>query len=230
MDFIVEDPIILETTIPTTTTTTAAGGGVDDTTTKTTYQMEWIPVNIVGQSFLLNQIRKMIWLAIEIARGALPDTTLKEALQRKNCSSTSTQSTTPPSSSNHPTTTTVIPRIGMAPAQGLFLDMSYYKKYNEKIIRSKNHKKQTNNDAVGILDWHLDDTLANDRWKVFRNTVITQHIAQEEVQCGNFLQHIYMEEHRSYFYTDFNKEEDDDDDEENDNDGNHDKDDDVDEE
>ena len=169
MDFIVEEPMIMETTIP---------------GTHQTYQMEWIPVNVIGQSFLLNQIRKMVWFAIEIARGAIPATALNVALQRN------------PS----PTATSSVPvHIGMAPAQGLFLDMSYYKNYNEKILRAKN-SPQTNNDAVGELNWHLEHTVAHRRWKEFRNNVITQHIAQEEVQHGNFLQQIYMEEHRSYFY------------------------------
>jgi tRNA pseudouridine38-40 synthase len=209
MDFIVEDPIVMETTIP-------SGDGSDGGINNHTYRMEWIPVNIIGQSFLLNQIRKMIWLAIEIARGAMPATSLKEALQRNIVSK---DITTTNSNTNNNNAAPV--RIGMAPAQGLFLDMSYYKNYNEKVLRTKN-SGQTNNDAVGLLDWHLEHTVANQRWKEFRNTVITQHIAQEEIQYGNFLQHIYMEEHRSYFYTDFTKDEndgndndDDDDDDEN---------------
>ena len=175
MDFIVDDePIVL-------TTTTADG---------TRYEQEWIPTRIIGQSFLLNQIRKMVWLAVEITRGALPSHTVTDAFQK-----------------------TPLPsgvRIGMAPAQGLFLDMSYYKNYNSKIQqqRSKHSSDASRkNDSVGTLDWHLEHTVANQRWKEFRDTVITQHIGSEEIHHGNFLQHIYMQEHRSFFFNDFSKEE-----------------------
>ncbi len=182
MDFIVDDePIVL-------TTTTADG---------TRYEQEWIPTRIIGQSFLLNQIRKMVWLAVEITRGALPSHTVTDAFQK-----------------------TPLPsgvRIGMAPAQGLFLDMSYYQHYNTKIQQQRTkHSTDTNrkNEAVGTLDWHLEHTVANQRWKEFRDTVITQHIGSEEIHHGNFLQHIYMQEHRSFFFNDFAKEEEEDNDDE----------------
>ncbi len=79
--------------------------------------MEWIPTHVTGQSFLLNQIRKMISMAIDVARqfvfkeastdvedrcnDIIQDSFLKKKMQ-----------------------------IDVAPAQGLFLEMSYFDFYN----------------------------------------------------------------------------------------------------
>ncbi len=40
---------------------------------------EWVLLEVVGQSFLLNQIRRMVGLAIDIIRKATPDDTLDKA-------------------------------------------------------------------------------------------------------------------------------------------------------
>jgi tRNA pseudouridine(38-40) synthase len=41
---------------------------------------EWVLLSVVGQSFLLNQIRKMVALATEVANGQAPLSLMKEAL------------------------------------------------------------------------------------------------------------------------------------------------------
>ena len=47
---------------------------------------EWVLLSVVGQSFLLNQIRKMIGLASEVAKGHVPLSTMQNALsQQKVC-------------------------------------------------------------------------------------------------------------------------------------------------
>lgn len=41
-------------------------------------------VTLKGQSFLLNQIRKMVGLVIEIVRGTAPDWAIQDSLGRLN--------------------------------------------------------------------------------------------------------------------------------------------------
>lgn len=145
---------------------------------------EWIPTTVVGQSFLLHQIRKMIGLAVCATRETV-----------SSSSSTTTTSTTTTSSgglhrlkdalSTHNTILT--PR---APAQGLFLDMSYYDGYNRR--------KSTNQDLDDIR-WDDETNPAHARHRDFRNRVV-QHIAREEEVEGNFLQYMYHEYvHRSKY-------------------------------
>lgn len=42
-------------------------------------EVEWICISVVGQSFLLNQIRKMVALIFEVVRGSASQTTISEA-------------------------------------------------------------------------------------------------------------------------------------------------------
>jgi tRNA pseudouridine38-40 synthase len=44
---------------------------------------EWVLLSVVGQSFLLNQIRKMIGLASEVATGHVPVSMMKDALSKQ---------------------------------------------------------------------------------------------------------------------------------------------------
>ena len=41
--------------------------------------IEWICISVVGQSFLLNQIRKMVTLVLEVVRGGANEKTISEA-------------------------------------------------------------------------------------------------------------------------------------------------------
>ncbi|KAG7358313.1 tRNA pseudouridine synthase A [Nitzschia inconspicua] len=134
--FIVQDPIVVE-------------------------NVEWIPTQVLGQSFLLHQIRKMIGVAVDVARGAIPLSIMDNALSKTHAMV-----------------------IDVAPAQGLFLEMSYFGGYNTR-------KKQQNQD-LNDLDW-IRDGPANDRWSAFRD-VVRSHIVQEEREQGNFLQYIYRHE------------------------------------
>lgn len=122
--------------------------------------IEWIPTQVLGQSFLLNQIRKMICMAVDIARGVAPLAIMEKALAKKE---------------------TV--RIGIAPAQGLFLEMSYFGGYN---------RRKQQNQGLPDLDWSKDGP-AKERWSAFRDT-IRQHIVEEEKEQGNFIQYMYIQE------------------------------------
>jgi tRNA pseudouridine38-40 synthase len=122
--------------------------------------VEWIPTQVLGQSFLLHQIRKMISVAIEVARGAVPLDFVDKALSE-----------------------TEAMVVNVAPAQGLFLEMSYFEGYNRR--------KGQNKELID-LDWSKDGP-ANQRWAAFRD-VVRQHIVQEEKDQGNFLQYMYQQE------------------------------------
>lgn len=41
--------------------------------------VEWVQLTVLGQSFLLNQIRKMVGMAMEVCRGATPPSTILDA-------------------------------------------------------------------------------------------------------------------------------------------------------
>lgn len=123
--------------------------------------MEWIPTQVLGQSFLLHQIRKMISLAVDVTRGAASLDLMDKALSKKE-----------------------IVCVALAPAQGLFLEMSYFGGYNRR--------KGTQNAELPDLDF-LQEGPAHDRWEAFR-TKIREHIVDEEAKQGNFLQYLYQQE------------------------------------
>ena len=76
-------------------------------------QTEWLIFSVVGQSFLLNQIRKMVGMVVEVASG-------KTSLQIAEASLTA-----------------VKVEIPLAPGLGLYLDELYFKAYNLKQNRHK---------------------------------------------------------------------------------------------
>ncbi|KAL3942833.1 MAG: hypothetical protein SGBAC_003032 [Bacillariaceae sp.] len=122
--------------------------------------VEWIPTQVLGQSFLLHQIRKMISMAIDVARGAAPPELMDMALDKKERV-----------------------RVGIAPAQGLFLEMSFFGGYN---------RRKAQNADLPNLDWSKVG-LANERWKAFRHK-IRQHVVEEEKEQGNFIQYMHLQE------------------------------------
>jgi tRNA pseudouridine38-40 synthase len=123
--------------------------------------MEWIPTQVLGQSFLLHQIRKMISMAIDVGRGAAPLEVMDQALSKEG-----------------------VVNVHVAPAQGLFLEMSYFGGYNRR-------KEQSHNDLPN-LDWTVAGP-AKDRWAAFRD-VVRGHIVQEEKDQANFVQYMYVQE------------------------------------
>lgn len=70
---------------------------------------EWVRMEVIGQSFMLHQIRKMIGMALAEYKEIAPQGSLKHALATK--------------------TRIVVP---MAPDLGLFLDKCYYEAYNKQ--------------------------------------------------------------------------------------------------
>lgn len=144
--------------------------------------MEWIPTLVVGQSFLMNQIRKMVGLAMDVARGFVSLEVMDKALDK----------------------TMHMNRIPIAPAQGLFLEMSIYEGYNRRKA----------NDEVNDLDWAREGATTDDdairRWREFKESVLWQHIFKEEHLEGNFVRHLYIQEYvhnakEPYFPKEFQK-------------------------
>ena len=146
---------------------------------------QWIPIQVVGQSFLLNQIRKMISAAVDYARGAVTKERIHQSLS-KECRM----------------------KVNVAPAQGLFLDRSYFELYNKHKIKNTPKKhKDDNQNTVPTLDWVENDgivegqTLPNPavrRIEEFKNEKIIPHIVSEEVKEGNFIQYMYS--HHANFH------------------------------
>ncbi|KAL3765808.1 hypothetical protein ACHAWU_002603 [Discostella pseudostelligera] len=179
LSFVPLDPILVpsEGSDPATIT---QEGMLGDTTTNTATQ--WIPLQVVGQSFLLNQIRKMVSAAVDLARGAVSEETILQSLT-KQCRM----------------------KVNVAPAQGLFLDRSYYEFYNRNKAKNapKAKNKSTNADAQQhqqhdiTLDWaeaggQEEFPPAVARIEEFKNEKIIPHIVQEEMNEGNFLRYIHM--------------------------------------
>lgn len=124
---------------------------------------QWIPTQVLGQSFLLNQIRKMIALACDVVCERATLQTMEQAFDSK--------------------TRMILP---LAPAQGLFLDMSVYDHYNER-----RGKCVTDTDD---LDWiNQPDSPAMQRWKSFKDEVVLKKIVEEESEEGNFVLYLYMQ-------------------------------------
>ena len=77
---------------------------------------QWVRIVIIGQSFMLHQIRKMVGMAVAIMRGDAPEGCVRTALQHKRTVPTP-----------------------MAPEVGLFLDECYYDAYNTRCRLSFMH-------------------------------------------------------------------------------------------
>jgi len=86
----------------------------DDPVVDESTGVEWVLLSVLGQSFLLNQIRKMVGLAVDIARGATSIDKISDAFSPQRLD------------------------VPMAPGQGLFLDELFFEGYNIKIDNSNN--------------------------------------------------------------------------------------------
>jgi hypothetical protein len=90
----------------------------------------------VGQSFLLNQIRKMVALAVEVARGGVPLEHMDVCFSQSKV------------------------LIPIAPGDNLHLDMLFYEAYNAKVLQMHNSqqpsKKQRTEHGVTELSHATD--------------------------------------------------------------------------
>lgn len=95
----------------------------------TQYGVEWVSISILGQSFLLNQIRKMIGVAIDVTRGSASFDTIDGSFL--------------------PTKKVSIP---MVPGVGLYLRELFFDRYNAKLDGDERNflKKKEANSVVGV--------------------------------------------------------------------------------
>ena len=147
-------------------------GGVKEDGTKQA-DTQWIPLQVVGQSFLLNQIRKMVSAAVDLGRGAVSQEKIEQSLT-KQCRM----------------------KVNVAPAQGLFLDRSYFELYNKhKVQNAPKHGDSRDRDT---LDWVESDgeemPAAVRRIEEFKNEKIIPHIVQEEEKDMNFVKYLYAQD------------------------------------
>ena len=120
LSFVPLDPVI----VPSAGGGGGGGGGEDGPGDDT----QWIPLQVVGQSFLLNQIRKMVSAAVDVARGAVPGEVIERSLTGRSRA-----------------------KVDVAPANGLFLDRSYFELYNRHKVggaRGRGDKAEHS-----TLDW-----------------------------------------------------------------------------
>merc|ERR1712238_384341 len=95
----------------------------------------------------------MISMAVDVARGVVPVSTMKLSLTQQHDI-----------------------KLGIAPAQGLFLEMSFYRCYNKYKVTEPQY----------LLDWdvttkdmnNLNDVLKE--WKQFKDDVIMKHVMDQE--------------------------------------------------
>ncbi len=134
------------------------------------YGVEWIITNVLGQSFLLHQIRKMMSMAIDCSRGAVSSVLTAED---KDDIDVMEESFSPKYMT-----------INVAPAQGLFLDMSFFDNYNKRTQRKGE-----------LLDWHSQpESDSVIRWKTFKDENVMKHIMTEEAEQNNFIRYLFIQE------------------------------------
>lgn len=107
--------------------------------------IEFVRCHVIGQSFMLHQIRKMVGLAVAIMRGAAPENIMDFALRKDTKLN-----------------------VPMAPELGLFLEECYYSSYNRKFQSSheelslKDFKDAVNEFKKSVIYPHIAATEARE--------------------------------------------------------------------
>ncbi|KAK9865118.1 hypothetical protein WJX84_001931 [Apatococcus fuscideae] len=91
---------------------------------------QWVRMVVLGQSFMMHQIRKMIGLAVAVARGAAPREAIGMALSPHR----------------------VFP-VPMAPELGLFLDQTFFDAYNNRWGDDRDGKLTLDDYKQEVLDF-----------------------------------------------------------------------------
>ena len=102
--------------------------------------VEWVLLTVLGQSFLLNQIRKMVGLAAEIAAGVADPLTVSKALSNSRVD------------------------VPMITGLGLYLEELYFESYNNKLAsENKKISSKTNNVNNGSKKIGPDETVSGEK-------------------------------------------------------------------
>ncbi|KAF7806515.1 tRNA pseudouridine synthase A, mitochondrial isoform X1 [Senna tora] len=107
--------------------------------------MEFVKCEVVGQSFMLHQIRKMMGLAVAIMRNCAPESLIDKALQ-----------------------TDVRINVPTAPEVGLYLDECFFSSYNQKWkdtheeVSMKTYEKEAEDFKMKYIYSHIASTEQKD--------------------------------------------------------------------
>ncbi|KAJ7979625.1 tRNA pseudouridine synthase family protein [Quillaja saponaria] len=110
-------------------------------TTVTVEGLEFVKCEIVGQSFMLHQIRKMIGLAVAIMRNCAPESLVERALQKD-----------------------VNINVPTAPEVGLYLEECFFASYNQKWkdtheeVSMKSYEKEADDFKIRHIYPHIANT------------------------------------------------------------------------
>jgi hypothetical protein len=121
-----------------------------------------IVVSLVGQSFLLNQIRKMVSLALEVSLDLAPANAIENALESKQ-----------------------LVHIHMVPGEGLLLDKLYFKAYDT-------HKcgdylvTRPFSWLIGDENEEGGDEFVLDQAAQFKKTLVTEKVIPQLVSLFDF--------------------------------------------
>lgn len=123
------------------------------------YTVEWVKIELVGQSFMLNQIRKMIGCVCSVFVSGVADSRPDGGAEfMRECLSKKVQRGMP-----------------MAPANGLFLVNLFFDRYKHRLENLRSQIKAQGRDAIDF-----DATLSNDPDALFVRRRVLQVISRRE--------------------------------------------------
>lgn len=144
--------------------------------------VEWILLSVLGQSFLFNQIRKMVAVAVDITRGAAAQGSLELAFTAERMD------------------------VPLAPALGLYLNQVFFDGHNSKQRRETDRDQKIAADKVAAkeedeeedgddpakreeIDWYADEAVKANL-EAFRTDKLLPHIFKEEAASLSFIYYL----------------------------------------
>jgi tRNA pseudouridine38-40 synthase len=116
---------------------------------------EYVHVTIVGQSFLLNQIRHMVGLVVDCVRGAAPELAMTWAFSAGKL------------------------KVPLAPAEGLYLDACFFDVYDRNYTGGSSKSKSNVRKHPSLMH---QDASAVERTRLFKENVIWPHMAKTTLE------------------------------------------------
>ncbi|KAJ0410833.1 hypothetical protein ATCC90586_010156 [Pythium insidiosum] len=123
--------------------------------------MEWIRMRVVGQSFLLHHIRKMIGTAVEVVAGVTPLETIERAFQLDKMD------------------------LPKAPSVGLYLAQAHFEVYNQRLRTDASTLPSAAAAGHPPLDFVGEEAVL-ERIEAFKRERIFKHIVEHEAATRPF--------------------------------------------
>ncbi|GLE02405.1 hypothetical protein PINS_up011243 [Pythium insidiosum] len=123
--------------------------------------MEWIRMRVVGQSFLLHHIRKMIGTTVEVVAGVTPIETIERAFQLDKMD------------------------LPKAPSVGLYLAQAHFEVYNQRLRTDASTLPSAAAAAHPPLDF-VGEQAVLERIEAFKRDHIFKHIVEHEAATRPF--------------------------------------------